>query len=202
MVAVLEQGIELHAKVRYGSMGKGHTLLTQRKWLTNFSFVRGRIDCPRADAPWRVTDVTGNHKFLEQLLMADLVIEENIPSWEVADNRFYLRVVVCYGKVVGVYGRSFPLDEPLPQRAKEEPLEILEGLDPDLRNSAESYSVRAASAMGLNFAGVDVMMDPRTNSPIVIEVNAFPGFPRWSRFSLSERLIREFGTRKWAAQRG
>jgi glutathione synthase/RimK-type ligase-like ATP-grasp enzyme len=51
--------------------------------------------------------------------------------------------------------------------------------------------------MGLNFAGVDILLDPDKQEPVVIELNAFPGFPKVRTFNLAKYLIREIGGRRW-----
>ena len=50
--------------------------------------------------------------------------------------------------------------------------------------------------MDVNFAGVDVMIS-KDLGVYVIELNAFPGFPKVSRFNLSKRIIQLIEGKKW-----
>jgi len=61
----------------------------------------------------------------------------------------------------------------------------------------QTIALKAAKTLKLNFAGVDIMLDPRGQEPVVIEVNGFPGFPKIRTFNLGRYLIAEIGRRKW-----
>jgi len=56
--------------------------------------------------------------------------------------------------------------------------------------------IRTVKAMDVNFAGVDVMIS-KDLKVYVIELNAFPGFTKVSRFNLSKRIIQHMENRKW-----
>ena len=49
----------------------------------------------------------------------------------------------------------------------------------------------------MGYIGVDIMLDPRRQLPVVIELNGFPGFPKVRRFDLAGSLIAEIGNRTW-----
>lgn len=200
LLAMLRKGANLFIKVRYGSMGKGITYLEEGKWRTNFGFRAGRITNRHSDYGWRFRDVTGNTAFLKELLAGDMVIEEAIPRWLVKDSHFDLRALVFYGKVLYMYPRCSAAENVttnVSQGATSKTLSFLKGIDSPLIEKAERTSVKAARVLGLNFAGVDILLDPRTREPVVIEVNAFPGFPKMRTFNLARYLINEIGERKW-----
>ena len=50
--------------------------------------------------------------------------------------------------------------------------------------------------MDVNFAGVDVMIS-KDFKIYVIELNAFPGFPKESKFNLSKRIMQQMEGKKW-----
>ncbi len=200
LLALLREGAKLFIKVRYGSMGKGITYLEEGRWRTNFGFRAGRITNRHSDHGWRFRDVTGNMAFLKELLAGDMVIEEAIPRWLVKDSHFDLRALVFYGKVLYMYPRCSAAENvttSVSQGATSKTLSFLKGIDSRLIGKAERTSLKAARALGLNFAGVDILLDPRTREPVVIEVNAFPGFPKMRTFNLARYLINEIGERKW-----
>ncbi len=74
---------------------------------------------------------------------------------------------------------------------------FLEDVPQTLIKKAEKTALAAAGVLGLNFAGVDIMLDPDKQDAIVIELNAFPGFPKVRRFNLGKHLIKEIGEKKW-----
>ncbi len=65
------------------------------------------------------------------------------------------------------------------------------------KRRSEGTGIKAARALGLNSAGVDIMLHPEKQEPVVIEVNAFPGFPKVRTFNLGRYLMAEIGRRRW-----
>ena len=63
---------------------------------------------------------------------------------------------------------------------------------------AKRMATGAVDALDLNFAGVDVMFDGKTRTPMVIELNSFPGFPGSRRFNLSKRLLSDIKAVEWS----
>ena len=62
---------------------------------------------------------------------------------------------------------------------------------------AENNARGAMKALGLNYAGVDIIFDANEKDIIVIEINTFPGFPKMKRFNLPRQIIKEIGKRRW-----
>ena len=200
ILRLLSEGKSLFIKVRYGSMGKGITYLEDGKWYTNFTFRGGKILNRHSDYGWKFRSVTGNERFLAELLKQDVVIEEAIPRWLIRGAHFDLRVLIFFGKILYIFPRSNAAEKVttnVSQGAKSQTMSFLSGIRKDLIRKAEKTAVRAARAMGLNFAGVDIMLDPRRQLPVVIELNGFPGFPKVRRFDLAGSLIAEIGNRTW-----
>ncbi|MBA7485421.1 hypothetical protein ES707_20967 [subsurface metagenome] len=200
ILRLLRQGKPLFIKVRYGSMGKGITYLEEQKWLTNFCFRGGRILNRHSDYGWRFRNVTGNERFLRQLLKEDVVIEEAVPRWLIRGVHFDLRALVFFGRILYMIPRSNVgqnVTTNVSQGARPWTMSFLEGISEELIGKARTTAVRATRALGLNFAGVDIMLDPHRQAPIVIELNAFPGFPKVRTFNLAKSLITEIGNRRW-----
>lgn len=190
---MVEDGRKLFVKVRYGSMGKGITYLEKGRWFTNFLFRDKRIISRKADYGWKFREVTGNRDFLKSLMAEDLVIEDAIDPFLVNGKRFDLRVYVAFGKVLYIYPRSNGPDDittNIAQGAKGERQSFMRYIPPAILDKVNRNAVKAAKAMDLNFAGVDVMPDNGTGRVKILEINCFPGFPRMRTFNLARHIIK------------
>ncbi|GAG51692.1 unnamed protein product, partial [marine sediment metagenome] len=104
-----------------------------------------------------------------------------------------------FGKVLYMYPRSNNeknITTNVSQGGRSETMSFLKGIRGELIKKAEKTAVRAAAALGLNFTGVDIMLDPYRQEAVVIELNAFPGFPKMRRFNLVRYLIAEIAARR------
>lgn len=204
ILKLLNDGKKLFLKVRYGSMGKGITYLEKGNWKTNFIFKNNKIVSRHSDHGWNFIDITNNLDFLKELLKQDIIIEEAIPPYLINERKFDLRIYVCFGKVLYVYGRSNTKDAVttnISQGARGESAAFLKKIPMRTLNKAKKIAIRALDALGLNFAGVDVAIDGLSMRPYVIEVNAFPGFPKRKRFNLSKRILHEICKHDWGKTR-
>jgi glutathione synthase/RimK-type ligase-like ATP-grasp enzyme len=196
-------GKKLFIKVRYGSMGKGITYFEKNYWLTNFRFQNNRILSKKSDYGWSFIEVTGNRKFLNKLLKQDVIVEDAVNPYLLKERKFDLRIYIAFGKVLYVYPRSNEYNKittNISQGGRGEDRHFLESIPPKILERAKKNALMAVKAMGLNFAGVDILPDVDQNA-IVIEVNSFPGFPSMKnpkrRFNLSKYLISEITKQKW-----
>ena len=204
ILAIVNSGRKLFIKVRYGSMGKGITYLEKNYWLTNFKSKNSHIISKKSDYGWKFREITGNKKFLRELLKHDVVVEEAVNPFLIKGRKFDLRAYIAFGKVLYIYPRSNEYDKittNISQGAKGEDAHFLNSLPHKLLEKTEKNALKTVKAMGLNFAGVDIMPDS-DHSAVVIEVNAFPGFPsmrdRKRRFNLSKYIIEEIARKKWS----
>jgi len=200
IVGMVDDGQKLFIKVRYGSMGKGMTYLEKNRWLSNFRFKNGKIISKKSDYGWSFIDVTLNKKFLKELLRQDIIIEDAINPFLLKSRLFDLRVYVCFGKVLYIYPRSNETENittNISQGARGEDSRFASSIPLKILKAASKNAIKAVKAMGLSFAGVDIMPSNGRNIVTVIEVNSFPGFPKARRFNLTEHLIKEIVKQKW-----
>ncbi len=199
IVEILEKGERFYIKVRYGSMGKGISYFEKGRWATNFNFEDGKIVGRKSDYGWKFREITGNLKFLEELLKTDVVVEEAIEPMLINGRRFDIRFYVCMGEVLRIYPRSNDLDAVttnISQGAKGENQDFLREIPQDSFEAGRGYSFEAAKALKLGLVGVDVIID-REGNPFVLEANSFPGFPRRKDFNLSARIFEKIDGHKF-----
>jgi len=200
VIEMVDNSQKLYLKVRYGSMGKGITYLEKDRWLTNFRFKNGKIVSKKSDYGWTFIDVTGKRKFLKELMRQDIIIEDAINPFLLKGRMFDLRVYVGFGKVLYIYPRSNECEKittNISQGARGEDKKFVHSIPPRILNETIKNAVRATKAMGLGFAGVDIMPNNGNSKVTVIEVNSFPGYPKTRRFNLAKHLIKEIVKQKW-----
>ncbi len=188
-----QESKKLFLKVRYGSMGKGITYMEKGNWKTNFRFEDGRIISPRSDYGWTFIDITDNMEFLKEILTKDIVIEDAIDPYTLDGFIFDLRFHVLYDRMLYVYPRVNEKDAVITnisQGGREGSSILLKKLPKHIIDRAVRDAVKTIKAVGVDFAGVDVMIS-KDLKVYVVELNAFPGFPKVGRFNLSKRIIQQ-----------
>lgn len=197
IIQLLNKGKKLYLKVNFGAMGKGITRLEKNKWVTNFIYRKGSIISRKGDYGWKFKDVTGNKDFLKKLLKKELVIEEAINPYIIDNKRFDIRYYIVYGKVKHIIIRSASVNHiitNITQGGTKEEESFLKTIPKKHLKKAKQNAIKAAKALRLNLAGIDVMFSKR-KTPYVIEAQSFPGFPE-IRYKFSEKLAGEI-IRNW-----
>lgn len=188
---LLAKGHSFFLKPRFGSMGKGITVLRWSSWQTNFSFKNNRIMNKRSDHGWTFRDVTGNRKLLNKLLKGEMLMEEEVNSLIFKRMKIDTRMYVFLNRVIYVYPRrnkTERLTTNISQGAKGDP-EILTEVPGHLIEKAKRLAVKVSKILRLNFAGIDVMIDRNLKDVYILDVNAFPGFPKRRTFNLAQGMI-------------
>lgn len=190
---LLNKGHNFFLKPRYGSMGKGITFLSWSNWQTNFIFKNDKIISRRSDGGWKFRDVTRNRKFLAKLLGKDILIEDEINSVILKEMKIDIRLYVFLNKVIYIYPRKNKVDRittNISQGAKGDP-DISRQLPKHIIEKSKKLACKAAKTLGLNLAGIDIMIDRNLKDLYILDINAFPGFPKRRTFNLAQRMIEE-----------
>ncbi len=201
IIKLLKKGKKLYLKVNFGAMGKGITRLENGKWLTNFIYRKGSIISRKGDYGWKFKNVTGNEDFLKNLLKKELTVEEEINPYITDNKKFDIRYYVIYGKVRYKIIRSAPVENVvtnITQGGTKEKKSFLKGIPRRYLKKAEKNAIKAAKALNLNLAGIDVMLSEKGASHI-IEAQSFPGFPA-SKHNFSEKLAKEL-IKNWKSKK-
>jgi glutathione synthase/RimK-type ligase-like ATP-grasp enzyme len=192
IVGLLNKGRRLYLKVNFGAMGKGITRLDKNKWVTNFIYRMGCIVSRKGDYNWKFRDITGNKGFLIRLLRKELVIEEEIDPYILENKKFDIRYYIVYGKIKHMIIRSAPVENPvtnITQGGEKEKRGFLKTIPKKYLVKAERNAIKAAKALNLNLAGIDVMFSKK-RIPYVMEAQSFPGFPQ-RKYNFSGKILRE-----------
>jgi len=194
---LLTERRKLYIKPRCGSMGKGITYLEDGAWMTNFKLRKNKTVNRHSDYGWVFGDVTDNLEFLKHILQKDIIIEEALDPFIIKGRKLDFRVYTLFDKVLYVYPRGNTSDAVttnISQGGKGLP-GYWKLLPSKTRKKVEEQAILAAGALGLDFTGVDVMLDRNCKNAYVLDVNMFPGFPKIRTYNLPRAIYREIKTR-------
>ncbi len=175
------RGETIYIKVRYGSMGKGITMLSKDKWITNFEYDGKNILNHSTNYNWIPKDVTGNLGFLERLIEEDVIIEKAINNSLTNGFKFDMRTIILYGKKYSdlTYGRATDnshITNVSQKNGRRLSLKELLKLVPRTQIEKGMEMVRLMSSrLGLNYTGGDILFEGENFEPVFIEINSFPG---------------------------
>ena len=190
---LLNKGVSLYIKPRFGAMGKGITYINREEVISNFLFRKGKIISRPSDFNWRFTTIKDGKEFLNELLKKGFICEEAIESAVFKRRRrFDFRIYVIFGKVVYLYAKSSPLESCVTNWSQggkiDKKKKILRALPKEKVTLLKKMAKRAAQVLGLNFAGIDIIFSKNLKNAYVLEGNAFPGYEKG--FDLMECLLK------------
>ncbi|MBU0665914.1 MAG: hypothetical protein KKB65_06535 [Nanoarchaeota archaeon] len=173
-------GNPVYIKVRYGSMGKGISYLSQKKWTTNFNYDGKTIRNHSHDKDWKEIDITHDLYFLEQILEEDVVVEKAIINSVTNGFKFDMRARSIFGSCNPsfAYGRATSTQSitNVSQGAERISLQqVSEFVPKEKITEALNLINRSAGVLGLNYAGGDVLFQGDNFDPVILELNSFPG---------------------------
>ncbi len=189
---LLNRGLSLYVKPRFGALGKGITYIDSEGVISNFLFRQGRIISRPYDYNWRFTRIKNARDFLAALLKKDFIWEEAITPATRKGKRFDFRIYVMFGKVVYLYVKSAPASSCVTNWSQGGKIDkkkiILKTIEKGKIVQVEKLARKAARALGLNFAGIDVIFSRDLKVAYVLEGNAFPGYEKG--FDLMKCLLK------------
>lgn len=190
---LLEEARALYIKPVFGAMGKGMSFVTERECWTNFIFKRDKIVSRPYDYNWGFAQIGRRRKerFLKILMEKKFVFEEAINPSVIRGRKFDIRIYVIYGRIPYFYARSAPQASPLTnwsQGGRIEKATFLKWALPEKKiGQIKEIARRSARLMGLNYAGIDLILDEKLDRVYFLEAHSFPGYER--RFNLMRFLI-------------
>lgn len=195
------QGIFI--KPRYGALGKGITYLSPLGWFTNYKIgknnalqnyhsvkTRGRGGDP-LETEWVFQDITGNKELLKNIINLEMIIEEEvIPPQLEKEKKFDLRVYTVFGNAPYGFMRENNINNIITNFSQGGTIidDIGKKLPKNALELAKEESLKAAKALNSRFLGVDLIFDKNLETPRVLEVQTFTGFPKIRKFNLTRYL--------------
>jgi glutathione synthase/RimK-type ligase-like ATP-grasp enzyme len=184
----------LYIKPRFGAMGKGITYASQSGVYTNFHLKSNRIAHRMYDYNWRPVRVPDRHcdNFIETLISRGFIFQKAIEPLVFKARKFDIRVYVVFKKTPYLYAKSAPEKSFITNWSQGGRIEKKAFLNRALSEAeagkVKSISIKAAKAIGLSFAGIDIIIDRHTRMINVLEIQSFPGYERG--FDLMKSLAR------------
>lgn len=179
-------------KCRYGAEGKGITLIKPDRWLTNYKVESGRLINYGVYDRWNFTDITGKTELLEQLIEQEVIVEQEVVSPNLfGGKKFDFRIYVVNDTVPHFFVRINDFKNVITNWSQggkvihNPKTELAENVIESISNEAQ----KAAGAFHSKLMGVDVMLDRDSDTPKVIELQAFTGFPDVRKFDLARYLV-------------
>jgi len=190
---VLDECGALYIKPVFGAMGKGISFITKKDCWTNFVFRNNRIKSRTYDYNWDFTKISQKRRndFLKTLIKKKFIFEEAINLATVKRRKFDIRVYVIFGKVVYFYAKSAPRRAFVTnwsQGGRIEKKKFLKKAIPEEKiEEIKRVARNAAKIMGLNYAGVDIILDKGLDKVYFLEAHSFPAYERG--FNLMKHLM-------------
>ncbi len=196
-----KQGIFI--KPRYGARGKGITYLSPTGWFTNYGIgknntlqnhqsvkTKGKSGDPLKTG-WIFKEITGNKELLKKIINLETIIEEEIvPPQLKKGKKFDLRVYTVFENSPYLFMRENNIKNIITNFSQGGKIidDIGKKLPKKSLELAKKESLKAAKTLNSKFLGVDIIFDRDLETPRVLEVQTFTGFPKIKKFNLPRYL--------------
>jgi glutathione synthase/RimK-type ligase-like ATP-grasp enzyme len=190
---LLDKYGSLYIKPRFGAMGKGISYADRSGLYTNFLFRSGKIKSRTYDYNWLPARIPDKNKdiFIEKLIKGGFIFQAAVDPLNYKGRKFDIRVYTVYGKTPYLYAKSAPLKSFTTNWSQGGRIEkdcFLRGvLSVKEIHRVKMLSLKAARAIGLLFAGVDIIIDSHTRDIYVLEIQSFPSYEKG--FDLMKFLV-------------
>jgi len=182
---LLDRGISLYIKPRFGSMGKGISYLGNGLLTTNFLFQKGKVISHPYDYNWRFHEITkkvDRNKFLKTMIQKGFIFEEAIDPPIHKGRRSDFRVYCVYGKIPYFYVRTTPAVSLVTNWSQggriEQKRKFSQYIPKAKIKKVKSLAQKVARDLELNYAGVDVIFSKDYKKIYALEAHSFPGYEK------------------------
>ena len=193
---LIDRGISLYIKPRFGSMGKGISYLSNGLLTTNFLFQKGKVISHPYDYNWRfheITKQTDRNKFLKAMILKGFIFEEAIDPPIHKGRRSDFRVYCVYGEVPYYYARSTSAVSLVTNWSQGGRIEQKKKFSQYIPNAklkkVKSLALKVARNLKMNYAGVDVIFSKDYKKIYALEAHSFPAYEKG--FDLMSDLARK-----------
>ena len=107
-----------------------------------------------------------------------------------------LRIYTFFNKVLYIYPRKNHAEKVttnISQGGIGAP-ELLNILPKSLVFKAKKLAEKTSKVLGFNLVGIDIALDRNLKDMYVIDINAFPGFPKRKTFNVTRYMVKELVT--------
>jgi len=197
---VLDHGVSLYVKPRFGSMGKGISYLSNGLLITNFLFQKGKVISHPYDYNWRFHEISkqkDREEFLKAMISRGFIFEEAIDPPIHKGRRSDFRVYCVYGKILYYYVRSTPAVSLVTNWSQGGKIEQKKSFDKYISASklkrVESLARKVAKNLQMNYAGVDIIFSKDYKKIYVLEAHSFPAYEKGFDLmdSLAKRILKK-----------
>jgi len=182
---LIDRGISLYIKPRFGSMGKGISYLSNGLLTTNFLFRKGRVISHPYDYNWRFHEITkqaDRNQFLKAMIQKGFIFEEAIDPPIHKGKRSDFRVYCVYGKIPYYYIRTTPAVSLVTNWSQggriEQKRKFSQYIPKTKLKKVQSLAKKVAKDLELNYAGVDVILSKDYKEVYALEAHSFPGYEK------------------------
>jgi glutathione synthase/RimK-type ligase-like ATP-grasp enzyme len=182
--SAVERYGSLYIKPRFGAMGKGISFADRTGIYTNFGFRSKKIISRVYDYNWPLIRLPKRYHrlFVGMLIKKGFVFQRAVEPLVYRKRRFDIRVYTACGKIPYMYAKSSPQNNIVTNwsqggRIEKKPF-LCNALSPYEIKNIKAVSLEASTALGLGYAGVDIIMGRHTRSINVLEIQSFPGYEK------------------------
>ena len=182
---LIDRGISLYIKPRFGSMGKGISYLSNGLLTTNFLFQKGKVISHPFDYNWRFHEITkqaDRNKFLKAMILKGFIFEEAVDPPIHKGRRSDFRVYCVYGEIPYYYVRSTPAVSLVTNWSQggriEQKKKFSQYIPKAKLRKVKSLALKVARDLKMNYAGVDVIFSKDYKKVYVLEAHSFPAYEK------------------------